>query len=255
MADYQIVMTSREFIDKLMHIAFEVPNQYKNYWPQNLGYYNSNGRFSWDCWNLPKSLIWGWKEVKKVGYYQPKNLETGLGDWSGAKIMTYCTERSTDFSKITPGEFMMNGPNDHAGIYVGEFTRNGRVYNVIECTVAFGGGVVPSYVSSTGLRYSSKGGNRNGSWARHGKLSKWIDYNEETVHMDVKVYSYTTPTMKGGEVISIQALLNAKNNAKLSLDGSYGPATEKAVKAYQKKKGLTVDGICGEETWKSLIEA
>ena len=42
---------------------------------------------------------------------------------------------------------------------------------------------------------------------------------------------------KGGDVKSLQEKLG------LSVDGSFGPATEKAVKEWQSKNGLTVDGV------------
>lgn len=37
------------------------------------------------------------------------------------------------------------------------------------------------------------------------------------------------------------------------VDGSFGAGTEKAVKLYQKEKGLTPDGICGAKTWAKLL--
>lgn len=37
--------------------------------------------------------------------------------------------------------------------------------------------------------------------------------------------------------------------------GVYGPATEKAVRAFQERRGLRDDGICGAQTWASLVEA
>ncbi|WP_286166412.1 peptidoglycan-binding protein [Bacillus sp. E(2018)] len=36
-------------------------------------------------------------------------------------------------------------------------------------------------------------------------------------------------------------------------DGNFGPQTESAVKAYQKRKGLAVDGIVGQATWNTLF--
>ena len=36
-------------------------------------------------------------------------------------------------------------------------------------------------------------------------------------------------------------------------DGSFGPATVKAVKAYQKAVGITQDGICGRDSWKNML--
>ena len=38
----------------------------------------------------------------------------------------------------------------------------------------------------------------------------------------------------------------------VSIDGSFGAATENAVRAYQRFAGLTVDGIVGRATWESL---
>ena len=41
----------------------------------------------------------------------------------------------------------------------------------------------------------------------------------------------------------------------LTVDGDFGVKTEAAVKAFQKSKGLTADGIIGCNTWRSLQEA
>ncbi len=37
--------------------------------------------------------------------------------------------------------------------------------------------------------------------------------------------------------------------------GWFGPSTESAVRRFQHRRGLRVDGICGEQTWSSLVEA
>ena len=39
------------------------------------------------------------------------------------------------------------------------------------------------------------------------------------------------------------------------MDNIFGKDTEKAVKAFQKKKGLKADGIIGPKTWIKLLEA
>ena len=36
------------------------------------------------------------------------------------------------------------------------------------------------------------------------------------------------------------------------VDGSFGAATERAVKAFQKSEGLTQDGVVGQTTWQEL---
>jgi uncharacterized protein (TIGR02594 family) len=59
---------------------------------------------------------------------------------------------------------------------------------------------------------------------------------------------------KGAEVIRLQILLNGALNphTKIVNDGDFGKATEAAVIAFQKSKGLTADGVVGPVTWKSL---
>ena len=42
---------------------------------------------------------------------------------------------------------------------------------------------------------------------------------------------------------------------RVSVDGSYGAATERAVRAFQQKQNLTADGVVGQTTWNSLYAA
>ena len=55
-----------------------------------------------------------------------------------------------------------------------------------------------------------------------------------------------------GYVRTCQILLNKYNNAKLDEDCAFGPKTLKAVKDYQKSRGLDVDGVVGPQTWGQL---
>lgn len=56
----------------------------------------------------------------------------------------------------------------------------------------------------------------------------------------------------GDEVADLQVLLNSKFGYDLEVDGSFGKATESAVKDFQSKHGLTADGVVGPKTWKAL---
>lgn len=62
----------------------------------------------------------------------------------------------------------------------------------------------------------------------------------------------TLPTLKRGDsnisVRVLQALL------KIASDGIYGNATNREVKAFQKKNGLTEDGVVGADTWNALFK-
>lgn len=61
---------------------------------------------------------------------------------------------------------------------------------------------------------------------------------------------------KGEPVRALQALLILRGQKLVSYgtDGDFGNETEVALRAYQKMKGLTADGICGSDVWKTLIE-
>ncbi|GFP28870.1 peptidoglycan-binding domain-containing protein [Candidatus Hakubella thermalkaliphila] len=62
---------------------------------------------------------------------------------------------------------------------------------------------------------------------------------------------------RGEEVVDIQRRLIALgfDLGKSAADGVFGEQTETTVKAFQQKRGLTVDGAVGEETWQELVEA
>ena len=57
---------------------------------------------------------------------------------------------------------------------------------------------------------------------------------------------------KGEAVKTLQRNLNAAIGAGLSVDGSFGPSTSRAVKNFQSKYGLTADGIAGPATQRKL---
>ena len=66
------------------------------------------------------------------------------------------------------------------------------------------------------------------------------------------------PTLKRGSVsnyvLIAQDDLNTLGYRTNGLDGIFGSATQNAVREYQRTRGLTVDGIVGCNTWRSLQE-
>ncbi|MFP3988242.1 peptidoglycan-binding protein [Streptomyces sp. E11-3] len=57
---------------------------------------------------------------------------------------------------------------------------------------------------------------------------------------------------RGDAVRALQKELNTKGY-RLSVDGVFGAGTKSAVRSFQKKKNLDVDGIVGPQTWQALI--
>jgi peptidoglycan hydrolase-like protein with peptidoglycan-binding domain len=57
---------------------------------------------------------------------------------------------------------------------------------------------------------------------------------------------------KGSDVKKLQQTLN-RSGYKLAEDGIFGAKTQAAVKDYQKKNKLAVDGIVGTQTWNTLV--
>lgn len=64
---------------------------------------------------------------------------------------------------------------------------------------------------------------------------------------------------KGPQVCTMQRILKQlgykdANGKTLVVDGRWGPATDYALKAYQKKRFGSADGICGIKTWTKLLK-
>ncbi len=57
----------------------------------------------------------------------------------------------------------------------------------------------------------------------------------------------------GPLVREVQALINPWLPARITVDGLFGPATEAAVRAFQARSGLTVDGIVGRNTYTRAV--
>lgn len=64
-------------------------------------------------------------------------------------------------------------------------------------------------------------------------------------------YPILRTTSSGPAVAHLQQLLKS-SGYRLSVDGAFGQQTAEAVRRFQEKEGLTVDGIVGAITWSAL---
>ena len=84
------------------------------------------------------------------------------------------------------------------------------------------------------------------------KTTTTTSKGESTVTVTLKVLSNGS---RGEQVKTLQRLLNALGYSCGSADGIWGKNTDAAVRKFQKAKGLTVDAICGKNTWSKLLGA
>ena len=103
----------------------------------------------------------------------------------------------------------------HVGCFIGSCEVNGKTYNVIECTAAWSGGILYSYVNEKGERYNYKDGTRKGKWTKHGKATAWVNYVVSVPEQPKTVYY-----VKKGDTLSAIAKANGLSLAKLV---SYNP--------------------------------
>lgn len=199
--------------------------------------------FGFDCVCLVKGLLWGWSGDASKPYGGAVYQSNGVPDIGADSMITKCTEVSTDFSKIQVGEYLwMKG---HCGIYIGDGLAVESTPKWSDC------------VQITAVHNISRQDGYNGrTWTSHGKLP-YVTYEAEpkkASEVTVKL-PVLKKGAKGDEVKALQALLIGYGYScgDSGVDGSFGGATDRAVRAYQADHGLEVDGSVGPATWSKLM--
>lgn len=198
------VFTSKQFINKLKWLVYDVPNYYHSESDTWCRYNWSNNKFMMDCVVSIKGLLWGFNANKNAPHGGGVYLANGVADFTPDSGLDYCSDVSTNFEHLVPGEFLsMKGTgHSHAGVYIG----NGKVF---ECTVAWGvNRCVISDIDKNGNR--SYNGVRSLRWTYHGKLG-YIDYSDADestpVPSDKKVnVYYRVKTKKHGWLPEVKNL-------------------------------------------------
>lgn len=95
-------------------------------------------------------------------------------------------------------------------------------------------------------------GNWRSTWMGSNYKFRCFIYNPAVTPEEEDLMTFTNG-VKGEGVKTLQTNLN-KLGYKLTVDGSYGPACIAAIKDFQQKHGLAVDGVCGIATGLKLKE-
>lgn len=132
------------------------------------------GYFAFDCVGLIKGILWGWTGTT-AAYGGAKYASNSVPDTNADGMISKCSEVSTDFRSIVPGEAVwMPG---HIGVYIG----GGKV---AECTPKWNNNVQITAC----LNIGSIAGLNGRKWVKYGKLP-YLEYEENTLLQAVTTIS------------------------------------------------------------------
>lgn len=183
--------------------------------------------FGFDCVGLIKGVLWGWNGNAERLYGGADYASNGVPDINADTMIQKCSDLSTDFSTVEIGEAVWIP--GHIGVYIGD----GKV---VECS--------PQW--RNGVQITSKR-----KWQKHGKLP-YITYSQtgdDIVYIEMNTLKSNS---RGEQVKTLQRLL-VGFGYDLKIDGAFGTITDRTVRTFQRKNGLSADGIVGEKTWRKLL--
>lgn len=222
-------MNNKEFVQKITNVqknfkttymwgtfgslvSETIINQKKNQYPD--WYTNAKvvqlrklvGKNVWafDCVGLIKAILWGWNASKSKSYGGATYAGNGVSDMSADQMILKCSDISTNFNSIIPGEVVWK--KGHIGVYVGDGL-------VVECTTSWN-----SCVQISSLK--TRAGYNKRTWTKHGKLP-WVDYIEEeeedveikpiTVIVDGKKVTMQSVNVDGNNFVKLRDIAPAVN--------------------------------------------
>lgn len=181
-----------------------------------------------------------------------------------------CTEICRDGKKVALDYDSRGGVRGRSAIGV---TKEGKIS--IICTAdGTSGAMTPEKLQTYALNHGwldgimldsggscqcrTPAGNVSSSRRVHNFICIWKDESKDTKQVETCPYAEPKVNIRNGSRGTgakwVQWMLNNKNKAGLIVDGIFGKNSVMALKAFQEKSKLYVDGICGSATRRKLKE-
>lgn len=142
--------------------------------------------YGFDCVNLIKGILWGWRGDPSKTYGGAGYAVNGVPDVGADGMIKKCLEVSTTgWASMLPGEAVWC--SGHIGIYIG----NGLA---VECSPRWENKVQITAVAGCG----KKAGYNTRTWTKHGKMP-WVDYTGATAGGDAGEVSKPTLPASGAQ--------------------------------------------------------
>lgn len=174
--------------------------------------------------------------VKEAGATYTGNMRRAF-EQCGFKSIKYGSGAA-----LMKGDVLLNEKH-HAAMYIGD------------------GQIVQASIAETGKIYGKEGDQtkREIAVSTFYEFSKGWDYVLRYKESEVAntMVNVALPMLRKGDkndsVWALQILLTAKGYSLGTIDSDFGPKTELAVKNFQKRQQIEVDGIVGTGTWSRLL--
>lgn len=202
-----------------------------------------NGKQAYDCAQLTRYAC-------KAG-----GQELVSGSNAQWKKTPWAQKGTIDTLPDVPGVLLYhmdsNGEMSHTGVYVGggyAVEARAAAYGVVKTAVKSRSwthwAALPGVLSDDGGQSSTPSEKPKESPSSTQKTTSG------TAVISMKTIRYGD---RGTQVKVLQWLLNQNGYDAGTVDGIFGEKTRSSLCAYQKAKGLEVDGICGKNTWTKIL--
>ena len=202
-------------------------------WPKST-YTAQYGKRVMDCSGLIKAAAGTKGDPLKI----PTYADIAKFDWSADAMISKCTD-VVDFKNIPEVPGMLVWKKGHVGVFIKTLPDGKKL-------VRESAGHMKGVIESTTT-----------AWTKAGKLP-FVDYaSTPAPQPEVKFVTIEMPVLRKGDKIqavkTMQACLDVYGYG-LETDGSFGGKSDTALRDFQKKHGLTSDGVCGKNTWNALLK-